>query len=188
MRAAKTLLLLLALPVIGHASDCTRPPAASQTLLRPTVLAPLSSELAAPSYRLGAHGGVLSHAYDESQSVDQVLLRLRLEGCRDIASAMPAPTPVDPLDPSVYKPLTEHDNTPWRFDMSQDGKMMTADEFDAWMKARGVRVARGAPKPAAAALPEPPPIEGAAAAPSGAAPPEPAEAAPAGSDEPAPTP
>jgi len=37
--------------------------------------------------------------------------------------------------------------------MSQDGKRMTADEFDAWMKARGVRVikARPAAAPAAAA-------------------------------------
>ncbi|BCT92001.1 hypothetical protein LYSHEL_10250 [Lysobacter helvus] len=32
---------------------------------------------------------------------------------------------------------------PWRFDMKQDGKAMTADEFDAWMKARRVRVATG---------------------------------------------
>ena len=31
----------------------------------------------------------------------------------------------------------------WRFDMKQDGKPMTADEFDAWMKARQVRVATG---------------------------------------------
>ncbi|MDH5821793.1 hypothetical protein QFW77_02120 [Luteimonas sp. RD2P54] len=191
MRAATTLLLLLALPMIGHASDCARPPATSSAL-RPTVLAPLSSELAAPSYRLGAQGGVLSHAYDEAQSVDQVLLRLRLEGCRNVASAMPAPTPVDPLDPSVYKPLTEHDNTPWRFDMSQNGRMMTADEFDAWMKARGVRVARGAPKPAAVALPAPPPAEGDAAVPPGTAEAAPAETAPAASEgtpeQPAPTP
>ncbi|ADV28108.1 hypothetical protein Psesu_2274 [Pseudoxanthomonas suwonensis 11-1] len=58
-----------------------------------------------------------------------------------------------PADATAYKPATEHDNTPWRFDMSQGGKRMTADEFDAWMKARGVRVARGAPAPAAAAAP-----------------------------------
>ena len=32
---------------------------------------------------------------------------------------------------------------PWRFDMRQDGKAMTADEFDAWMKQRRVRVATG---------------------------------------------
>lgn len=48
----------------------------------------------------------------------------------------------------------------WRFDMQQDGKAMTADEFDAWMKSRRARVATGrAGKPdargAAAPLPSP---------------------------------
>lgn len=33
----------------------------------------------------------------------------------------------------------------WRFDMTQDGRAMTADEFDAWMKARRARVATGRP-------------------------------------------
>lgn len=30
-----------------------------------------------------------------------------------------------------------------RFLMTQNGKRMSADDFDAWMKARGVRIARG---------------------------------------------
>jgi rare lipoprotein A len=34
---------------------------------------------------------------------------------------------------------------PWRFDMRQDGKAMTADEFEAWMKSRQVQVATGKP-------------------------------------------
>ena len=34
---------------------------------------------------------------------------------------------------------------PWRFDMRQDGKTMTADEFEAWMKSRQVQVATGKP-------------------------------------------
>jgi rare lipoprotein A len=33
----------------------------------------------------------------------------------------------------------------WRFDMRQDGRAMTADEFDAWMKSRRARVATGRP-------------------------------------------
>ncbi|WP_235568799.1 hypothetical protein [Lysobacter sp. Root983] len=49
--------------------------------------------------------------------------------------------------PTAYKPKTRYDNTPWRFNMEQNGKRMTADEFDAWMKAKGVRVATGAPAP-----------------------------------------
>ena len=59
----------------------------------------------------------------------------------------------------AYVPLTKDDNTPWRFDMSQNGKRMTSAEFDAWMKAKGIRVATGKPPagpttdPAASATP-----------------------------------
>jgi len=55
----------------------------------------------------------------------------------------------------AYVPLTKDDNSPWRFDMSQNGKRMTAAEFDAWMKAKGIRVATG--KPAEASTPDTPP-------------------------------
>jgi hypothetical protein len=52
--------------------------------------------------------------------------------------------------PGAYVPRTKDDNTPWRFDMTQNGKRMTAEEFDAWMQAKGIRVAKGrAPAPAA---------------------------------------
>jgi len=69
-------------------------------------------------------------------------------------SSPAAPTPpteadVEPVagapGAAPYVPKTEHDNTPWRFNMQQDGKSMSADEFDAWMKQRGVRVATGQP-------------------------------------------
>jgi hypothetical protein len=33
----------------------------------------------------------------------------------------------------------------YRFDMTQKGKRMSADDFDAWMKARGLRIAKGTP-------------------------------------------
>jgi hypothetical protein len=33
----------------------------------------------------------------------------------------------------------------YRFEMTQDGRRMSADQFDAWMKANGIRVAKGAP-------------------------------------------
>jgi rare lipoprotein A len=36
-------------------------------------------------------------------------------------------------------------NTDWRFDMRQDGRTMSADEFDAWMLSRRARVATGKP-------------------------------------------
>ncbi|TQD48949.1 hypothetical protein FKV25_04425 [Lysobacter aestuarii] len=73
-------------------------------------------------------------------------------GAQDAApadAAAPAAASQVP-DPNTYKPRTEHDNAPYRFNMHQEGRQMTADEFDAWMKARGVRVARGAGQPAAA--------------------------------------
>ncbi|HZH43646.1 MAG TPA: hypothetical protein VEY50_06155 [Lysobacter sp.] len=115
---------------------------------------PVAPELAMPAAS-AAGGGVLAQAYDDALSVDQVLLRLRLQGCANVASALPARPGAAPLGSGAagYTPRTQYDNAPWRFDMSQGGKRMTADEFDAWMKARGVRVAKGAQP----AVPPPPP-------------------------------
>ena len=53
----------------------------------------------------------------------------------------------------AYVPKTKDDNTPWRFDMNQNGKRMTSVEFDAWMKAKGIRVATGKPDAVAASVP-----------------------------------
>ncbi|MEO6154322.1 MAG: hypothetical protein ABIP16_01165 [Thermomonas sp.] len=119
--------------------------------LRPTLLAPLAIELAPASTQLGNAGGVLGQAFDEALSVDSVLLRIKLAGCQPLASAKRAGSVVNPDDPAAYKPRTEFDNTPWRFNMNQNGKNMTAEEFTAWMTSRGVRVAKGA-APAAAAI------------------------------------
>jgi hypothetical protein len=44
--------------------------------------------------------------------------------------------------------------TSGRFYMTQNGRRMTADDFDAWMQAKGIRVARGKQvAPAAAPAP-----------------------------------
>lgn len=130
-------------------------------------MAGLAPELAVPSHQLGAPSGVLAQAFDESQTVDRVALRMRIQSCHQLAAAKkkseapataaaPEAAPAN-VDPATYKPQTAHDNTPWRFDMNQNGKRMTAEEFDAWMKARGVRVAKGAPGAAAAAPAAPAP-------------------------------
>ena len=150
----------LGLPSIASAAASCPAPAVAP--LQSTAVAPVAIELATPSGQLGVPGGVLSQAYDASVTVEQVLLRMQVESCANVASIIPAPGVVDPTDPATYKPRTEFDNTPWRFNMSQNGKNMTADEFSAWMESRGVRVARGAtPAPAPAAtpgeLPTPPP-------------------------------
>jgi rare lipoprotein A len=47
--------------------------------------------------------------------------------------------------PSQPLPAPPKADAGYRFDMQQDGKVMTADEFDAWMKTRRVRVATGKP-------------------------------------------
>lgn len=161
MRTFFVLLATFAAPGIVRAMDCSV--AASQPL-RPAMAAPIASELVSSS-PFGAPSGVLSQAYDEAQSVDQVLLRIRIESCGNVAKAMSAPNVLNPDDPAAYKPRTPFDNTPWRFNMNQNGKNMTADEFSAWMKSRGVRVARGAnpqtpaevmPAPTSVATPEQP--------------------------------
>ena len=107
------------------------------------LLAPVAPELSAINSQLGMPAGVLAQAYGEAVSVDAVITRIRIENCRSVASSIPASSPANPNDPAAYKKRSEFDNGPWRFDMTQGGKRMTADEFDAWMKARGVRVARG---------------------------------------------
>ncbi|KAF1685470.1 hypothetical protein B1992_12070 [Pseudoxanthomonas broegbernensis] len=153
--AVAGLLALTFAPAAATAAVSCSGSAVPQPLQLPsTVVAPVAPELGARASQLGMPSGVLAPASDASQSLDRVLLRLRIEGCRNVAQALPAaPVAANPDDPAAYKPQTEFDNTPWRFDMSQGGKRMTADEFDAWMKARGVRVAKGAPSAAPAEAP-----------------------------------
>ena len=78
---------------------------------------------------------------------------------QDLLARVRSAAPATGETPAAYVPKTKDDNTPWRFDMSQNGKRMTSAEFDAWMKAKGIRVATG--KPGGTAAP-------AAAAPDGA--------------------
>ena len=157
MRSALVALGLLAMAGVAHAqvpANCSMASAPRALPIQPTVLPALSPELTVPSHQLGAPTGVLAQAFDEAQTVDNVLFRIKLEGCRSVASAVPAASPANGvIDPATYKPQTQFDNTPWRFDMNQNGKRMTAEEFDQWMKARGVRVAKGG---GAAAMPAAP--------------------------------
>ncbi|MGO4262445.1 hypothetical protein [Lysobacter sp. TAB13] len=164
--AATSLILIAGAAQAQSAANCASLTAARAQPVQPTLIAPIAPELVAPSHQLGAPTGVLSQALDEALSVDQVLLRIRLDGC-NVAKATPASSGMPSAnDPAAYKPKTEFDNTPWRFDMSQGGKRMTADEFSAWMKAKGVRVAKGsgtaaaaAPAPAVEPAPAPAPAD-----------------------------
>ena len=67
-------------------------------------------------------------------------------GAQSTTATIPAPaTPATGavIDPATYQKRKEFDNTPWRFNMEQNGQRMTPDDFAAWMEARGVRVAKG---------------------------------------------
>ena len=148
LRSALAGALALALiPTANAAVDCSASPVLPAPLPA-TVVAPVASELYVRQSQLGMPSGVLSSNLGEGQSLDLILMRLRVESCNNVAKAVPAGAAANSNDPAAYKPQTAYDNTPWRFDMSQGEKRMTADEFDAWMKARGARVVRpreGAP-------------------------------------------
>ena len=140
---------------LAQTPQCNGVPLALPALSTSTLGLPVSSELTASGSVLGSPTGVLSQAYDEAYSVSRVLLRIKIEGCRSVANAIPPPSAIDPKDPAAYRPKTQWDNTPWRFNMTQNGKRMTADEFDAWMKAKGVRVVPRKPAATEAAAPAP---------------------------------
>jgi hypothetical protein len=149
--AMAALVAVLSLPGTALASvgcDLPRPQASPGTSL----LVPVAEELAAPNAQLGAGVG-FARLMSDDVSVDRVIARMRQAQC--LASAPPPPSAVQPG--AAYQP--KDGGTAWRFDMTQNGKRMTADEFDAWMKARGVRVvpARGAAATPAPAAPAPAP-------------------------------
>ncbi len=159
MRPATLAIPLLLLSGWAYAQQSSCAGAAPQPI-RPNLIAPAAPELGAPSQQLGAPTGVLAQAFDEAQSIDNVLFRMRLEGCQSAAaststsSKAKAAAPAAPaapaaagtkgnvVDPASYKPKTQHDNTPYRFNMTQSGKRMTADDFDAWLKATGYSAGR----------------------------------------------
>jgi len=64
------------------------------------------------------------------------------------AATPPAPVPASSASTGILQaaanPAGDSD-LDWRFDMRQDGKAMTADQFDEWMRARRARVATGKP-------------------------------------------
>lgn len=70
-----------------------------------------------------------------------------LSGC--VGHSSPAATKAAP--PPAPMPVATHGAN--RFDMTQHGRQMTADDFDAWMKSRGIRIAKG---PQTAAIGKPP--------------------------------
>ncbi len=125
--AILTLLFVPALAVAAAASPCGAP-----------VLAPMPATVPAPE--------MLRPAAAAIPCVNLAAFTARM---RQPA----APSAAAPAAAGAYVPKTQFDNTPWRFDMNQNGRRMTAEEFDAWMKAKGIRVATGKPGASTAAPP-----------------------------------
>lgn len=145
MRTNRFLLMLVPLlfaPSLAIAAvNCGSESAVLPLPVRTTPVPPLANGLAGRPAMTGMQHVLLAQSRDESLALDLVLLRLSLESCVKDEFA-------------DYKPRTQFDNTPWRYNMEK-GKNFTAAEFDAWMKSRGVRVAKGkASEPAAAAATE----------------------------------
>ncbi|MFA5683621.1 MAG: hypothetical protein WCZ65_10600 [Lysobacteraceae bacterium] len=133
-----SLLLLSAVVQPVWAVSCDAP--AAPLPVRNTVLAPFATEVPGLPGRLGASSGLLAGERDETLSVDMVLLRLGREACLAKLDADVGGQSGDAF--AGYQKKTEHDNTPWRYE-SKPGQRFSAQEFDAWMKSRGVRVAKG---------------------------------------------
>jgi hypothetical protein len=140
--------VFVGLSVMGIASSVQAAANCTETVQQPvraTLVAPLSGELVSVNTQLGAPSGVLASAYDETLSVDHVLLRQRVEACKQVEVAnIGKPPATASANATGYKPKTQYDNTPYRFSMTQNGKKMTADDFDAWLKATGYSAGRRA--------------------------------------------
>jgi hypothetical protein len=133
------LILVVAMPLQASTPQCAGTPAVQSSAIGATVLSPVAVEFVAANPQLGSQRGVLSAAFDEQQSLENVLLRLKAEGCRAAAAAH---QPVVHAAAAGYVKKTEFDNTPYRFNMTQNGKRMTADDFDAWLQANGYSAGR----------------------------------------------
>ena len=139
-----SLLAFGAVPAVHALPNCAGSTLAPPLSAAQALLAPVAAELSTNATPLGSPSGVLAHAYDEAQSVDRVLLRLRVQAARTWPWRA-RPERRRPQRPAAYKPKTEFDNTPC---VRHEPERQTHDrrEFDAWMKAKGVRVL-GVPLP-----------------------------------------
>ena len=133
MKHASIALLALCLPSFAAAAMPSCPA---------TVPAPLPATVPAPEMR---HAAPVASCLE----INAVAYVQRLRQPAPVAPAAASST-------DGYVQKTQFDNTPWRFDMNQNGRRMTAEEFDAWMKAKGIRVATGKPGGSAQSAPAAP--------------------------------
>ena len=99
-----------------------------------------------------------------ASAIDHLLAALPVANA-NAGERSPQAATLSPVPPTLNPPpaagLAAPANASQRFDMRQDGRTMSVDEFDAWMRARRMRVATGKPglpdnaTPALAAQPMP---------------------------------
>jgi len=109
------------------ALDCSSTAAPAPAMTTAVLLAPApgldGSAMHAPAAVFDAPSADLT--------VGAVLRRMRDEQC-----AQPEASAA-----GGYQKQTEFDNTPYRFNM-KPGQKLSADEFDAWMASRGIRIVK----------------------------------------------
>jgi len=139
-RSAIAVLALLAASTTAHAeiaceTGLPSPPSGAQVPLAQGFVAITAGALPAYAHQRPAD-------IDLAYSVDRVLQRRQWDTCREaIALALtPVAAPLPMHDDYIKQ--TEFDNTPYRFNMTQNGKRMTADDFDALLQANGYSVGR----------------------------------------------
>jgi rare lipoprotein A len=88
-----------------------------------------------PSTGLPAGVRIATGKPQPASAIDQLVSALPIASANAGERMPPQVVPASPA------PAT----TDWRFDMRQDGRSMSADEFEAWMLSRRARVATGKP-------------------------------------------
>jgi rare lipoprotein A len=120
----------------------------------------------APSTALPAGVHIATGKPQPASAIDKLVSALPIAAANAGERVPQAVAPVMAASPPA--PAAVSANTDWRFDMRQDGRTMSADEFDAWMLSRRARVATGkpgVPGPRTIVAPAPMPIAAPAIAP-----------------------
>ncbi len=106
-----------------------------------------AKEISSRNDRQNETSKVLTAAFESARAVERPSL-LSAPAASELQyaakksrKAAPAPATVDDKSSQPSKSSQPND----RFYMTQNGKQMKADDFDAWMKKHGYRVATGAP-------------------------------------------
>lgn len=110
-----------------------------------------AKEASSPDALRGADSLLMAAALDVASAERPVIGNSGVLEASDTTKKRPVKAATAAAAPA---PAAQPTDTSKRFNMTQDGKQMTADDFDAWMKKNGYRVATGAPAKAAEEEPQ----------------------------------